>query len=107
MTYADVPLFPELPRVERALSAMYSVPAYRASAVEQPTYTPIKNKNSSDCDECFANQHETKGGSGPRAAARTRRNFVGGPRLDLCRGHEELWKSRDDNDLRSTDGRAK
>lgn len=99
MKYVNVPLFDEVTPVQRELSELYAVPAYRASYTEHATYVPIKNKNSTDCDECFANQHETKGGSGPRAVARVRRHFKGGPRLDLCQGHADLWKSRDESDM--------
>lgn len=91
-------LFQEPPRGVRQLSAMYSVPAYRASPKERAIYSTIKAVRIPPCDECFANQHETRGNSGPRGEAKMRRAFRGGPTLNLCRAHEELWRNRDRED---------
>lgn len=96
--YEDVPLFDQPDPPVHELSRMYEVPAYRASSLEVAEYTPIRVTNPVACDECFARQHETAGTSGPRHNAKVRRSFRGGPRLDLCRGHEELWHARDEAD---------
>ena len=74
---------------------MYSAPEYRACGVK-PRWTPIKTVNPIDCDECFAEQVETQGASGPRAVAKARRS-VAGTVLNLCRIHEDLWKTLDDS----------
>ena len=90
-----IPMFPAPEKPLRTLSTLYSGPIYRASPDMMPVWTTIKTKNPIECDECFANQHETMGKSGPRSRARSRRRFPKGTRLDLCREHEELWKRRD------------
>lgn len=99
-----VPLFPEPERTALELSKMWSGAPFRIPS-GAPNYTPLKVKAPLDCIECFARQHETKGECGPRHPAKTRRQFpkVPGSRLDLCRGHEQLWRQRDADDLRRTD----
>lgn len=93
-------LFDEPEQATRPLSDMYSAPAYRASAKDKARYTAIKSVNPIPCDECFANQHEAQGRGWPRAQARTKRSFKGGPKtlLNLCSAHAELWRERDAED---------
>lgn len=94
------PLFGEPPRVPKQLSQFYSHPSWRAAPKRRPTYTNIKAAKQPTCDECFANQLETKGASGPRSEARARRAFPREPvtMLNLCRHHESLWRERDTED---------
>lgn len=95
-------LFGKPEPAQRELSQMYSVPAYRASVTEKPKWTQIKVKSPLPCDECFAMQHETAGACGPRADAKQRRSFKGGPTLQLCRVHTLLWRDRDEQDAGGT-----
>lgn len=94
------PLFDEPPRVPKQLSQMYSHPSWRAAPKRKPTYTNLKAATLPACDECFANQFETQGASGPRSEARVRRTFPREPvtALKLCRHHENLWRERDQED---------
>ncbi|MFD7045618.1 hypothetical protein [Rhodococcus jostii] len=92
-------LWPELTvTVSAPLSTTYANPSYRASAQEKPKWTPVKVKAPIPCDECAAVQHETRGRFGPRASARQRRGFVGGPILRLCTRHANAWRERDTRD---------
>lgn len=93
------PLWPELTQTTTApLSKAFENPSYRASATEKPKWTPVKVKAPMACDECAAVQHETRGTYGPRANARQRRAFVGGPILRLCTRHANAWRERDEKD---------
>lgn len=91
------PLFETGPATSVPLSKQYSVPAYRASAEEKPKYA--KSVTQLPCDECSFLQHETGGKFGPRAQAKARRSFPGGPNLRLCRRHEKAWRERDEKDI--------
>lgn len=86
-------LFDQPAPAVRHLSQMYSVPDYRAAG-DTPKWTPLRNVVPLPCDECFAEQIESRGASGSRAIAKARRS-VRGTRLNLCRAHEDLWKVRD------------
>lgn len=94
----DRGLFGQPAKAERPLSAMYAVPAYRSSAEESARYANIKAVRLPTCDECFANQHELRASALPRALAKVRRSFKGGPNLNLCRAHAEAWRERDGKD---------
>lgn len=92
------PLFDEPAKAQRQLSKLYSVPAYRGSKNDRPKWTQYKTVRPVPCDECFAMQVETKGACGPRADAKQKRSFTGGPELKLCRTHAALWRERDEKD---------
>jgi hypothetical protein len=77
---------------------MYSGPSYQSAPNRRALYTNVKALKLPTCDECFANQHETRGASGHRLEARTRRVLPGGTALNLCRIHEELWRRKDAED---------
>lgn len=89
-------LFPNPPRAQKTLSRLYSEFYNYARPPEfRPRYTKIVAKTQPACDECFAEQHETRGASGQRLEAKVRRTIKQGAALNLCRIHEELWKRRD------------
>lgn len=92
------PLFDEPAKAKRQLSKLYAAAMYRASKTERPRWTQVKLVRPIPCDECFAMQIETKGECGPRADAKQRRAFLGGPVLALCRAHALLWRERDVKD---------
>lgn len=91
------PLFPEPEHYRPTLSAMYSTPEYRETPLARARYVNLGTQTIT-CDECFANQHEAGGATPPRAKASARRTFLGGPRLNLCGTHTQLWKERDAKD---------
>ena len=88
-------LFPEPARVKKNLSRLYSQGYNYARPGFKPRYTKIANQTNPHCDECFAEQHESRGLSGQRLEAKVRRGIKQGAALNLCRIHEELWKRRD------------
>lgn len=93
------PLWPNLTPVDSApMSKAFAVMSYRSSPEERPKWSAIKVKNPMPCDECAAVQHETKGAYGPRANAKQRRAFKGGPILRLCTRHANAWHERDQKD---------
>lgn len=94
----DRGLFAAPGKATRPLSALYGVAAYRSSAEERARYTRITAARKPTCDECFANQHELKVAALPRALAKVRRSFKGGPNLNLCGAHAEAWRERDGKD---------
>ncbi|OBA54439.1 hypothetical protein A5789_22020 [Nocardia sp. 852002-51101_SCH5132738] len=79
------------------LSQTYDAPLYRATAQDKPTWDQL-TRSRGDCDECAALQHESHGKYGPRAKARQKRAFHGGPELLLCSAHALAWHDRDDID---------
>lgn len=81
-------------RVTR-LSRKYDSPLYVQSKTAKAKWTPIRT-TTIDCDECFALQVETNGGSGSRFAAKHRRTLaVTDVVLNLCNAHAEQWRERD------------
>lgn len=88
-------LFPEPPSAKKRLSRLYNETYNWAGPDAKPRYTKITAKFNPHCDECFAEQHETRGTSGPRLEAKVRRAIPKGAALNLCRIHEELWRRRD------------
>lgn len=83
------------------LSMTYSASdSHRAHAGDRIRWITAPSR--ATCDECFALQHENRGGDRTRGHARTRRAIRGGPDLFLCTIHADLWRTRDSEDLKGT-----
>lgn len=97
MARADPGLFPAPEKDIPTLSKRFGHGEYRAGPGQKVKWTPKKPRVHTDCEECSALQHETRGAYGPRRQIRTRR-AVNGTGLDLCHAHALAWKGRDTHD---------